>query len=134
LATFTLAPGTRLTSIYLDSYAGSTFSFSGIQSGPTWTAGLGYGVDPEPLLGWVLFGETTIGTNLLADYATGAGAIGFTPPLPAGTYTLELQETGQFPVTAQFTLTVVPEPSTLAIASIGCLTALVARRKRQTKR
>lgn len=135
LATFTLAPGTRLTSIYLDSYAGSTFSFSGIQAGPVWTADLGYNVDPEPLLGWVLFGESTIGFNLLGNYASGAGAIGFTPPLAAGTYTLELQETGSFPATAQFTVTVVPEPSTLAIASTACLAGLfVWRRKLRTAR
>jgi hypothetical protein len=130
LVTFTLAPGTRLTSIFLNSYAGSTVSFSGIQAGPVWTADLGYNVDPEPLLGWALFGETTVGTNILPDYATGAGAIGFTPPLQAGVYTLELQETGSFPVAAQFTVTVVPEPSTLAMAATACAAGLLAWRRK----
>lgn len=134
LATFTLAPGTRLTSIYLNSYAGSTFSFSGIQSGPVWTADLGYNVDPEPLLGWVLFGESTIGVNLLSNYAAGAGAIGFTPPLAAGTYTLEFQETGSFPATAQFTVTVVPELSSLAIAATGFAAMFSVWRHRQKMR
>lgn len=131
LVTFTIAPGTRLDSILLDRYAGSTVSFSGLQAGPTWTADLGVDVNPAPLLGWVLFGENTIGMNLLDDYALAAGAIGFTPPLPPGTYTLELQETGPFPVDAAFTLNVVPEPSALAIAALGVAALLAHRRLRR---
>ena len=134
LVTFTVAPGTYLNSIVLNAYGGSTFSFSGIQAGPIWTADLGFDVDPAPLLGWVLFGETMIATDILDDYALGAGTIGFTPPLPAGTYTLELQETGPFPATAQFMLNVVPEPSTFALASVAMASiigaARVARRRR----
>jgi hypothetical protein len=135
LVTFTIAAGTHVDSIFLNSYAGSTSSFSGIQSGSTWTAGLGFDVNPAPLLGWVLFGENTIADdygiddNLLYQYATGEGAIGFTPPLGPGTYTLQLQETGPFAVNADFTLNVVPEPSTLTIAAFG-FAALFARRKR----
>lgn len=134
LATFTIAPGTHLDSIVLNAYGGSTFSFSGIQAGPIWTADLGFDVDPAPLLGWVLFGETMIGTNILDDYALGTDTIGFTPPLPAGTYTLELQETGSFPATAQFTLNVVPEPSTLTLASVAMASIVIAARIARRRR
>jgi hypothetical protein len=139
LIKFTLAPGTHLDSIFLNSYAGSTSSFSGIQSGSTWSAGLGYDVDPAPLLGWVLFGENTIADdydildNLIYQYASADDAIGFTPPLGPGTYTFLFQETGPFAVNADFTFNVVPEPSTLAIAAIGIATLLRYRIRRWSK-
>jgi hypothetical protein len=139
LIKFTLASGTHLDSIFLNSYAGSTSSFSGIQSGSTWSAGLGYDVDPAPLLGWVLFGENTIADdydildNLIYQYASADDAIGFTQPLGPGTYTFLFQETGPFAVNADFTFNVVPEPSTLAIAAIGIATLLRYRIRRWSK-
>jgi hypothetical protein len=68
----------------------------------------------------------------------GADAIGFAPPLPPGTYTLEFQETGSFPVSAEFTLNVVPEPSTfvtasIAVASMGFVVLIAHRRRRHAR-
>jgi hypothetical protein len=48
------------------------------------------------VLGWILFNASNIGPNLLPAMATaGSGATGFTPPLPAGTYTFWIQDTAQ---------------------------------------
>ena len=70
--------------------------YLGLQMGPTWTAGSGAEIDPSQLMGWVDFptnlhhgGHT--GEDILDDVGLGAGATGFTPPLPSGYYTLLFQ-------------------------------------------
>jgi hypothetical protein len=70
--------------------------YSGLQAGPTWTAGSGTEVDPAQLLGWANFpsnphhgGHT--GEDILDDIGLGAGSTGFTPPLPSGVYTFLFQ-------------------------------------------
>lgn len=70
--------------------------YAGLQAGPTWTAGSGAEIDPAQLLGWANFptnphhgGHT--GEDILDDIGLGAGATGFTPPLPSGVYTFLFQ-------------------------------------------
>jgi uncharacterized protein (TIGR03382 family) len=70
--------------------------YAGLQAGPTWTAGSGEEIDPSQLLGWANFpsnphhgGHT--GEDILDDIGLGAGATGFTPPLPSGVYTFLFQ-------------------------------------------
>src|SRR5262245_44299501 len=88
--TLSLPQGLTLDQIMLVSHSGDSFvSFIAVQSGATFT------VPPTTatasgLLGWAHFGGFS--TDLLASMSTGAGAIGFTPPLRAGTYTFWLQE------------------------------------------
>jgi hypothetical protein len=133
LLTFAIAPGQQLNSITLNSYSGRALSFSGLQGGTVWTAGLGGAVDPTNLLGWTHISGGVVGTDILDDYGLGSGALGFTPPLPAGNYTLEIQDTGGA-VSASLTFNVVPEPSGVALTAIGLigLAASGWRRKRQS--
>jgi hypothetical protein len=77
---------------------------------------------------------TTVGVNLFsAAYmpnnnpsgGTAAGATGFTPPLGPGTYTFLIQQDGTN-ISYQFNISLVPEPGTLCLASIGGLALLTA--------
>jgi hypothetical protein len=120
LFTFTIGAGNKLDSITLNSYGGPSLSFTGLQGGTVWTAGLGGAVNPTNLLGWTHIGSSMVGTNILDDIGLGSGAIGFTPPLLAGTYTMELQDTGGA-VPGSMTFNVVPEPSSLALAAFGVI-------------
>jgi type II secretory pathway pseudopilin PulG len=69
--------------------------FLGMQSGSTWTAGTGSGIDPSVMLGWVDFPSdphtTHTGEDILDDISFAPGSIGFTTPLPSGSYTLLFQ-------------------------------------------
>jgi hypothetical protein len=92
-----LPAGGMLESVVLESYSGFRRSFTGIQQGQTWTAGLGFSVNAASLLGWTHFGAAAgsagVGNDILDNMGNGSGAIGFTPPLPAGDYTLLFQDT-----------------------------------------
>jgi prepilin-type N-terminal cleavage/methylation domain-containing protein len=85
----------QLHSIIIESHEGPIRLFTGIEAGPVWTAGVGFNVDPAGLLGWVEFpvnpNAAHTGVDILADIAAAPGAIGFTPPLASGTYSMLFQ-------------------------------------------
>ncbi|MBE7551886.1 MAG: hypothetical protein HS126_12525 [Anaerolineales bacterium] len=94
----------QLRAILLESYVSTDDqAFVAIQSGSTFTEPA-TGTDVSQLLGYTHFGTAAgqVGTDILDDMGEGAGAIGFTPPLSSGPYTLWLQETGT--ATATYTL------------------------------
>ena len=107
-------------------------SFIGLMSGSTFT------VSPTPataagMLGWTLFSETNIGDDLLGFMSTPSfGSSGFSPPLPAGSYSFWVQETavGVSTYALSLVVTAVPEPST-AWAMLAGLAVLAAARKRR---
>lgn len=95
LLRISIPSGARLNSIIIESHDGPIRIFTGIEAGPTWNAGVGFDVDPAGLLGWAEFpvdveGNHT-GVDILADIAAAPGAIGFTPPLASGTYSMLFQ-------------------------------------------
>ena len=112
--------GHRLDEIIVLDYAGASggFAFTGIQAGAAVT------VDPGDftavgLLGWVLFGDGEIGTDVLDDMAvSGNGATGFVPPLGPGTYSVWTQETSTTPSEYVLSYVVTPEPSVLALGGL----------------
>lgn len=81
-------------------------SFVAIQEGDVFTEPA-TGTDVGNLLGYTHFGTglNQVGSDLLDDMGTAAGAIGFTSPLPANAYTLWVQETG--PDEVEYTFEVV---------------------------
>ena len=115
----TLAAGTSLAAINLASYSGTDIAFVAIQNGTTFTE------DPASpnvanILGYTHFGPGPGGAtgDILASMGAGSGAIGFTPPLPSGSYTFWSQQTGPA-VTYRLDLVVVPEPASALLLALG---------------
>src|SRR5262245_14712512 len=108
----TLPAGTRLTAINLVSFSTADLAFIGVQSGSTFTEPP-TGANVANILGYTHFGPDGGATgDILDDMGTGAGSIGFVPPLPGGTYTFWAQQLNG-PTTYQldFVLAPVPVPS-----------------------
>ncbi len=90
----TVPAGQKLTSITLtsasSSLGSSDLAFFGVASGTSISSS---DDTAAGMLGWVHFGASLVGTNLLPSMATsGFGATDFTPPLPAGTYSFRVQD------------------------------------------
>jgi MYXO-CTERM domain-containing protein len=133
--TFTLPAGWQLDSITL--LPGSTFigasglGFIAVEGGTQMTTNP-TGSDPSALLGWHHTSENDIGTDVLGLIGLGAGAIGFSGPLGAGSYTFWAQETatGSAAYRFDFNVSVVPEPAAPMLMAAG-LAALAALRRRR---
>ncbi len=98
-----IAPGQVLSAIVLGTATnvGGAVSFISLQAGKIMTVPPDT-TSPAKLLGWAHFAASDEGTDILPAIATGQGAIGFTPPLGAGTYTFWLQELSVCTCTYQF--------------------------------
>ncbi len=109
-----------------------TSSFIGVQSGAQVTAPVGG--PATDLLGWTLFAPADIGSDILARIGTGAGAIGFSAPLGAGSYAVWIQETaaGSSHYGFDFVLAAVPEPASYALLGAGLLVLPAWRRLRRS--
>lgn len=133
--TFTVAPGWQLATLSV--LPGSTFlggagaSFIAMQVGPVMT------VNPESgsatgLLGWWLYNENDIGNDILQQMGSSPGAVGYAGALPAGTYTVWVQETGTGVAAYgfDFAVTQVPEPASALLMLAGVAGLALARRRR----
>ena len=135
ILTFTVPVGHQLDSLFLDLFQnqGTPLSFLGLQSGSTWTTGLGGGVLAGDLLGYDIFSSSEVGTDRLPQIGFNGDSSGnpFTPPLPSGAYTMLLQDTFST-FSYQFTLNVssVPEPATFGLAALGLVGIVRLRMKR----
>lgn len=126
----TIPAGRTLSSLMLASYTSvDPIAFIAVQSGAVFTEPP-TGTNVANLLGWAHFGPAfgQVGTDILDDIGAGGGAIGFTPPLPAGTYTFWIQQTGTNSTDYQLDFVVVPAPGVLGVSAAGF--ALAMRRRR----
>lgn len=104
--------------------------FCAVQAGTTFTEPA-IGTNVANLLGYSHFGTATVGQDILPLLATGAGAIGFTPPLFGSDYTFWFNQTNPFnPATYQLDFVVVPGPGLAAFALIAPLS--LRRRRAQS--
>ncbi len=110
---------------------GGAGAFIGLASGNTMPV-LPTATDATGLLGWKLYGAGDRGTDILDDMALpNNGSSGFSRPLPAGSYTLWIQElaTGDFPYSFNLTVTAVPEPASALLMLLGLSGAVAAARR-----
>lgn len=93
--TFKIAEGQQLAALWVEpgTTVGLSVSFIGVQKGKQVTVPP-TGGSAKGLLGWTLYGEGDIGTDILPAIGQGADAKGFEPPLGPGTYSFWVQETG----------------------------------------
>ena len=116
--------------------AGSS-AFIGLQSGPEIT------VDPTaatagPLLGYSHFGPGDIGTDILPEMSTAVGALGFTPPLGEGQYSVWIQDGHPAPSIygLSFEVALAPLPGTalLTLAGLASIAGMSLLRERLGRR
>jgi len=124
--TFTIPDGHALTAIVLTAYLSPDFTaFLGVQPGAVFPDDPNT-VIPSDLLGWVHFGPIDVGTDLLPEM--GFHGQGFTPPLPAGTYSFWTQQTDDYTDYAMiFVIEEVPAPTSCLIA--GALGTMIGVRR-----
>jgi hypothetical protein len=116
--------------------SGGSLSFFGVQAGPQVT------VDPNGfsaagLLGWTHYSPADANTDLLPAIGTGGlGSTGFVPPLPAGEYSVWIQDFNSGTVSYGFDIqiTAAPEPGSAALALAGVLVALGIHNQRRRSR
>ena len=94
--------GQQWSGLMLSSYTatGNNLAFMGLQAGTQMTVDPMF-ANPADLLGGLVYGDPQVGSNILPAIGTLNNAIGFTPPLPSGSYTFWFNQTGG---TSTFTL------------------------------
>jgi len=104
--TFVIQQGQQLSQILLANYASTSSNpaFIGLQQGNTFSNDAS-STTADLLLGGLVYGDSNVDDNILPMMAQLNGAIGFTTPLGAGTYTIWLNQTGANS-TARFTFVV----------------------------
>lgn len=140
--TLTVPAGFELTGVTLAAYnSADGQGFTGVQSGSTFagdpfTAGsyLGYAHYGTSAQNGSLPTANLVGANLLPimgdNVNASPGSQGFTPPLPAGSYSFVIQQLGATTAyTFDYTITPVPEPRAQAAIALLCGAWLVIRRR-----
>jgi hypothetical protein len=136
--TFTIPAGNKLLSLTAVTVKFSDptdmFAFIGIQNGLQITHSVSppsFGGDASGLLGWLHVATSNQHANILPAMGVGGDkATGFLGPLPAGQYSVWVQD--DLPLSYDFSFQVgVPEPSTWVTMFLGFVgLGLAARRKR----
>ena len=126
----TVPVGLQLSAVVLAAYTSTDAQgFTGVQSGTNFVGSVN---SPASYLGYAHFGTgpQNVGLDILpmmGDTNLAAGAQGFLPPLPSGTYTFLIQQTGTSQTGYQFdyVVTPIPEPSALLLVGLGVAIAFL---------
>jgi hypothetical protein len=124
LAGITLLPGTQTLGKLGE-------SFIGLEAGPEVTVATS-ATTAAGLLGWYHYGASDIGNDILPPMGSaGLGSTGFTPPLPAGTYSFWVQEASVGTVNYGLDFIIAtPEPAYWPILLPALLGACILHRRR----
>ncbi|MFM9996612.1 MAG: hypothetical protein ACKVU4_12530 [Phycisphaerales bacterium] len=122
----TIPAGHQLSQLQIVSYTGpDPVAFIGVMAGPQFTEPP-VNANAANLMGYAHFGPGEVGTDILDDMSTGLGAQGFTPPLPAGTYSFWINQAGLM-MTTEYDFVVESTcyadcnlSGTLTLADFGC--------------
>lgn len=122
----TIPAGHVLAQIVHDDFISEDFgAFLGVLPGNTFSIAPD-DATPSNLFGWAIFGPSTVGVDILPTM--GLNGTGFTPPLPAGTYSFWCQQTGTYTdYILNFVVQEVPSP---AAAPLLLGVFALARRRR----
>ena len=127
----TIPLGMSLDQIVNTAYSGDSLMFTGFQNGSSFVGSPG---SAGSYNGYTHLGAATVGTNVLPAMGSAAGTISnFTPPLPGGTYTFLLQQTGGTATTYGVDFSVTPEPAGLAMLLLSGVYAATCRRRGMTR-
>jgi hypothetical protein len=136
LATFTVPAGRQLDSITVTSYLNEdefAIAFFALQAGTPWDDNVGDLINGHALMGWAHIDSSMTGIDLLAEFQANANAPIFAIPLPAGAYTMLIQDIDtEFDYSLSFNASAVPEPASAAMAALGVILAL--RRRHAARR
>lgn len=147
--TFTVPAGLALGAIIVldgtTSLGPTNISFIGISAGNMVNHDPNVVTDALGLLGWRHYAgapnpQSDIGINILGEIGSPPiqppagvpGATGFTPPLPAGAYSVWIQETATGSANYGFDFVLVPEPASAAALLTGLVFLAALRRRRQS--
>lgn len=126
----TIPAGHRLESMVLLTYLSpDAAAFLAVQPGPIFPQSPDDITGGDQLMGWVHFGPSYLGLDLLPFMA--ANGSGFTPPLPAGAFSFWAQQTDDL---TEYTLLLDVQPVPAPAAAIaGLLLGLGTRTRRQSR-
>ncbi len=131
--TLTIPAGASLAQLVLSNYATTdNLAFIAIQAGTQFTEPA-IGTNVANLLGYshIDFSQPPGQDYLQLMADNGFGAIGYTPPLPSGSYTLWIQQTGTELTGYTWNAVVTaPEPGALALFALGLGSLLAIRTRR----
>lgn len=109
----------------LDYLSVDQVAFIAIQPGPIFPDDP-ENVSPGDLMGWLHVGSENVGTDILTSMGT--HGIGFTPPLPSGTYSFWMQQTDD-PTDYLMDFVVVPAPGSFALLALAPTVLARSRRR-----
>lgn len=125
--------GHQLDSITIVSYTNPdiyAMSFFGLQAGSPWLDKFGWDMGGFWLMGWTHVQMQMAGLDLLPMIQDHASEPGFSIPLPAGVYTMLIEDIDTVnSYSLQFNVSAVPEPASAALVGMAALGMIAARRR-----
>lgn len=133
LVALEIPAGHQLDSITIVSYTNPdiyAMSFFGMQAGSPWLDKFGWEISGAWLMGWTHVQMQMAGLDLLPMIYDHAAEPGFPIPLPAGVYTMLIEDIDTVnSYSLQFNVSAVPEPAGAMLVGMAAIGMIAARRR-----